>query len=1491
MSEETEDEAAVTPRAFWLRRTLAGTALMLALLLAVLGLASWYISTAEFQNKVRARIIAVLEDATGGRVELQDLHFSLWHLDAVGDHLVIHGLEGPNEAPYLQVDRIEIRLQIRTLFSQAVGVHMVNDGDVASHIALNLLKVDQPQMHLIVYPDGSTNQPVPKTKNTGTEPLPDTLLNLQAEEADVNDGVLLLNDRAIPFNLEARDLDANVRYQAEGDLYDINLGLSDLRTKMLKEPVVQSRLNAEMTFARHAAEIKRLEFDTGKNSRLFVTGRLQDFVHPAWVASANGTVELKQISSLSGFDGLTGGMIDLKLDGRSCAAQEIASARSSRGMGYRDIQAVPTETTATSQRTANPALWQSCDAEYLILGGVRLRKAGYVDEYVNLHDVDGDAKIRVTPAVLQLAEMEGYLPGGGSAIGGMHIDNWLGEVDAAPQAPAKMARQVQRITYAQPRSTNTVFGGTFHVLSAPIAAGASHAYLDVETRAIPLRTVMDVTAPRGYGDLGFDTAESGPVHVEWGNTGESVIVNGNLTFAPTGVHRPGARSDVPVTGYTVAQYRGSNETVAILKVHADTPASHLDASGTLGVDDGDPLTQLNADATTHDLGEFDQLFRTLGLEYHGKKGMETVPLELHGDAHFHGTASGRVEMLDVKGHVDAQNLDLILPVIGTPPPPPSRPITERLAGYFRAGGMPAPAPEPATTRRVLIDSVVADGEFVPSSLIIATATVKRGSVTLTASGRVEPHPVLVHRGDVDYDWDESTLIDAKVDMPEGQAPDVMDIAGVKTQLTGSMKLSAHVTGSFGDLNGSGSVVAANGAFYGEPYQRAEVDLNVNGQDIRATRAQLNLHGVQINGSGDYDLHSEHLRAHVQAAGLKLGQFETVDKAKIAMDGELSFQADADGTLSEPGLRATVQLANLTLGGQPLGSISAEMHSEHSTLLYSATSQLNNGYFNLDGTTELAGDYDTDAKLQLEDFDINGLLDIYAPKGITGSSSIGGTITVSGPLAAPERLNGTADIDEFDVNLSGIELQAPQPIRASLQNGLLRIDQAHIKGQDTDLKASGTAQIFSAATGATGGALHMHAEGAVNMKLAQSVDPDILSSGHVDLTMDAGGTTAKPSLTGKVQFRNVAMALEDIPNGLSQMNGTLVFNEDRLQVDNLVATTGGGQLKIGGYMTYKDGFYADLTATGDNVRVRLDGVSSTANANLRLQGSTANALLSGNILITRFGIGPDFDFAAFAGPSSVAAPPDPNAPSSHIQLEVRVTSSPQLDFQNSYAKLAGTVDLNIGGTVAVPTVLGRITVTDGSAKFAGQQYELQRGTVYFNNPVRIDPQIDVDATTRVENYDVTVGVHGTSSNLKPTYRSEPPLSEPDIFALLALGRTQEEAQIYNQQQTSAGSDPTTNALLGGALNASVSNRVQKLFGGGSVKIDPSVVGTLGTSSARITVEQQLSRNLIVTYAANVNETAEQLIQVQLNLTDNISIVAAQDETGVYSTVLKIRRRYR
>ena len=209
-----------------------------------------------------------------------------------------------------------------------------------------------------------------------------------------------------------------------------------------------------------------------------------------------------------------------------------------------------------------------------------------------------------------------------------------------------------------------------------------------------------------------------------------------------------------------------------------------------------------------------------------------------------------------------------------------------------------------------------------------------------------------------------------------------------------------------------------------------------------------------------------------------------------------------------------------------------------------------------------------------------------------------------------------------------------------------------------------------------------------------------------------------------------------------------------------------------------------------------GVSSMADAKLRLQGTRQSSLLSGNITVTRFVIGSDLDLAAFnASAGGVTLPPNPDAPSNHVRLDIHVVSAPQLDFQNSYAKLAGDVDLRVRGTVAQPTVLGHISITEGNATFAGTKYELQHGDIYFSNPIRIDPTIDLTATAHVEDYDITIGLTGTASKPSPTFRSEPPLSEQDIFSLLALGRTQEEQQIYSNMQAQAGVNSTRGRAAG------------------------------------------------------------------------------------------------
>ena len=1419
------------------------------LVMVVFGGLWWYSTTDDFNRRVGNEVVKVLEDSTGGRVELKRVSFSLRNLAVEANGLVIHGLEGPGEAPYLSVDRIDLHLKLLDLTSRVFGT------TIASHIQLSYLGVEHPQFHLIVDKDGKTNQPEPKHPKKSETRVSDTLLDLKAHEVVISNGVALLNNRAIPFDMAARDLGAEVHYLSRTDRYGMTVDLKDLRTKIGKRAEVQSALHLAGELGRDAVEVTKLEFTSGPSLKLDATAGLKNFAKPEWQAAVKGSIDLKQLSVLADVDGLTAGSVALDVKAHNCTTPPSVAQK--HPPFWR--RSHPTETTKPPVPLPPDP---DCVAGYLVVGTAKVYKAAYRDENVRLHDIDGSATLHVTPTELLLTALTGYLPGGGSATGVLRIANWLGE--APPQDVAATSVTTKAAVTTTNKAAKTIGAKApidENALKVP-AVQPAHAYLTATVNRIPLRTIMDVTAPENYGDLGFETAVSGPVKVEWGGpakyVADTVEVDGDLKFEPTGVKRKGALNDVPVTGQALAHYSGKNETVRIQRVTLLMPGTNFEASGILGVNEGDPLTDLRVDLTARDISEFNQLLTTLDLEGNGKRGAAAIPVVLHGAMQFNGTAKGRIADLDVKGHLQAENVEFAL-----------------------------------DTTDVLLDSVVADAEYSPNSgVVVASSTIKRGSAVLNVEGKIEPRKVVSRRGVATYVWDDGMAMDARMQLANAQVADVLQIVGQqgKIPVTGMMTVDAHAAGVLNSLSGGGHVSLTNGVAYDEPYESAVAELTVREKDIEASSVVLKAHGVQIAGNCGYDWGSEHLHAHLEGHDILLSKFETVKRGTTDLDGVVSVVADANGTVKQPGLKANLKLAGATYKGQGVGDAVAEAHSDGSTVYFTVNSTLVGAKVDATGQAGLTGDYPLQAKVTLAGLDIGKPIAMFGSANMKAESLIDGVATVSGPLKTAKELSGEAAFSQVDVKLQGIELKAAEPLKIGLRDGVATLEQVHITGQDTDMRASGTAQVLGV-TDPKGGKLDVNATGSVSMTLLHTFDSDIISSGKVEFTVAAGGRVTNPALTGKVQFDKVNVAMDGVPNGLSNMSGTLVFNDDRLQVQSLTATTGGGTLKIGGSIRYKNGIYADLTATGDVVRVRLYGLSATANANLKLQGGPESALLSGTILMTRFGIGQNVDFAAFGSPGGVSAPADPNSAANKIRLDVRVTSAPQLDFQNSYAKLAGSVDLTIRGTAAVPSVLGRIEINDGSATFAGTKYQLQRGEIYFTNPVRIDPIIDLDATAQVENYDITIGLHGTSTNLKPTYRSEPPLSESDVFALLALGRTQEEAQLYQERQAQQGTDPTTSALLGGALNATVSNRVEKLFGVGSVKIDPAFVGTLGQSSARITVQQQLSRQITATFATNVNTSAQQLIQVQYDLNHDNSIVVTRDESGVFSIVYKLRRRYR
>ncbi len=181
-------------------------------------------------------------------------------------------------------------------------------------------------------------------------------------------------------------------------------------------------------------------------------------------------------------------------------------------------------------------------------------------------------------------------------------------------------------------------------------------------------------------------------------------------------------------------------------------------------------------------------------------------------------------------------------------------------------------------------------------------------------------------------------------------------------------------------------------------------------------------------------------------------------------------------------------------------------------------------------------------------------------------------------------------------------------------------------------------------------------------------------------------------------------------------------------------------------------------------------------------------------------------------------------------------------------LSGDADLRMRGSVGRPAVLGRVDILEGRATFHGIRFTLERGDITFANPVAIEPQLNLQASTHVRNYDLNITLVGTPSRgLNLNYRSEPPLPKSDIIALLALGRTNDEsAQLQQQSGQSVFSDQASALILSQALNSTVSSRMERLFGASNIKIDPQGLNTETNPTARgpqVTIEQEFANNLV------------------------------------------------
>lgn len=1073
--------------------------------------------------------------------------------------------------------------------------------------------------------------------------------------------------------------------------------------------------------------------------------------------------------------------------------------------------------------------WSSEQDAFSSTGALTLREIGWQSDQIAFSNVSATSDYLINDQQIKLSKLQGKVFAGFFS-GDALVDNWLHNIPPLSAGKTKKGPETAVITAIRPPLKKG---------EKPREAGVQTGVVHLKGRDLSAREIAASLDVRAHPLNGFHPAglATGTVDASWRGSPNDAEIAFVLNVAPAVRKSPG---ELPVTANVQGKYHVSNDSLDLAHFEMTTPDSRIQAQGTLS-----PTSTVRLSVSTSNLEEWRPLVQALG-------GPTNIPFRVDGNATFNGMAGGVFSALTLSGTLVAQDFEFTLPATSRKP-----------------------------QQQVHWDTLAANIQFSTSQLQLRGGSLQRGntSATFDVSATLD-----------NGNFTADSQYTARVNLHNVDVASTAALTGFDYPVTGTADVSLQLSGTRANPRAQGHIHAVEASAYGEAIERFDADLNIVDNDSALTNIQLTHQDATIVGSAAYKPDTGSFNLDLTGKNFDLARVREIYVEHLPFEGRADFTLQGSGTLDAPQLNGAVQVRGLTLDRELSGEVDLEASTQGHELHLTGQSHLTRGSLTLVGTVGLGQDYPAKLTVQTDHVDLDALWRAYLGQQLTGHSAVGGTIVMQGPLRFPRQWSLHADLNDLFVDVEYAKLHNQGPVRVNISADKFEIEPLHMIGEGTDLTGAGWIGLSGRND------LDLSAEGQADLKLLSGLDSNFTGSGSMSIHLRLAGNWDDPQPRGTIQIKNAAVTYAGMPAGLSEMNGSLNFTRDYIHIDQLSARTGGGSIDFKGDAThYNRQLNFNLTAIGKEVRLRYPpGVSSTANAELHWIGSPSASTVSGQVMVTKLAVTPGFDFGSYLERSRQTVGITPaNSPLYNVKLDVAVHTAPELQMKTAVARLSGDADLRLRGSIARPSVLGRADILEGDATFNGIKFRLERGDITFANPVAIEPQVNLQATTHVRNYDLDVTVTGTPERLAVNYRSEPPLPKSDIIALLALGRTNEESQ---QLQEQSGQVPFTeqasNLIINQAINQTVSSRMQKLFGASRIKIDPQGLTTETNPTARgpqVTIEQQFANNLTLTYSTNVSQSTEQIIEGEYFFTRNISAVGTRDWNGVVSFDVRIRRR--
>jgi translocation and assembly module TamB len=884
----------------------------------------------------------------------------------------------------------------------------------------------------------------------------------------------------------------------------------------------------------------------------------------------------------------------------------------------------------------------------------------------------------------------------------------------------------------------------------------------------------------------------------------------------------GQGKDVPIESAFHGNYTAKNQELALKQSFLKTPQSTLTMNGVVS-----QRSSLDLKFQSNNLSELETIadvFRTPG-----------PPLGLAGTALFQGTVRGSTTDPHLTGQLTASN--------------------------FRFNG---------TEWKVLRTNVDVN-QSLASLQHADLEPASHGKITFDASAGL-------------HKWAFTDASPLQVDLQASQldVQDLVKLSGQQVPVTGTLTAKVKMHGTELSPIGQGNVSLTHVTAYDQPVTSATLNFDGTGEEVHGDLG-VELPAGSVKSKVSVRPRAKTYNAQLTATGIRLEQLQAIKAQNINARGVVSIQANGAGTFDNPQLDAKLEIPQIDIQDQKIADVNLQMNIANHLATANLTSAAVGTEIKANAKVGLTGDYPADATLDTQLIPLQPIFAIYAPaqaNDLTGQTELHATL--HGPLKNKNLLEAHITIPTLKLAYTNtIQLAETSPIRVDYKDTKITLQRSGLKGTDTDLQFQGSMSTTK------GAPVALMLLGTVNLQLAQAFAPDIRSSGELKFNINSSGAVDSPDVGGQVEIVDANFASGDLPVGLQHGNGVLTLTKDRLNITRFQGTVGSGTVTAQGGVAYRPQIQFDLGLSANGVRALYpQGVRETVNADIRLAGSTDNAVLGGQVRLADLSFTPAFDLNSFIDQFSggVSAPATPGL-AQNIQLNLGVTSENNINLVSRSLSVNGSANLRVRGTAAEPVILGRVNLDGGDIILNGDRFVLNGGTIEFVNPSETQPVVNLALNTTIQQYNISMRFNGPIDQLRTNYSSDPSLPAADIINLLAFGSTTEASA--NSPSTPA--NQQAESLVASQVSSQVTSRLSKVAGISQLSINPVLAGgtSQGPPGANITIQQRVTGNLFVTFSSNVASTQNQTIQGQYQVSPRFAVSATRDQNGgvAFDTLIK------